>query len=96
VAKIFAFGPNGENQRHYVLNDELVMRSSDGTAVRRKLCSVEELLGVLETVFGLSLPAGSIDLERIAFFFQKGSVDTFHNTRFLNTSSSDLKELDDE
>eukprot|EP01036_Dinobryon_divergens_P023351 gene23351-31687_t len=87
------------SERHHLLNCEYCIRHTDGTATRRKLESVEEVLHLLSTVFGISLTsesaeAGQIQPELIAYakgFFDKGAPATFHSPFYITEPALDLK-----
>lgn len=50
-------GPEG--RRYTLLNNELTIRHADGSSDVRQIASAEELLNVLDELFGLKMPAGT-------------------------------------
>lgn len=65
------------SERHHILNSEYVVRQNDGSKVRVQLESPEEVLALLTSVFGITLPE-DIDMAKINAHVQKGPLATFH------------------
>lgn len=77
-------------ERHHFLNDEYCARGVDGVAKRRKVSCPQEIMELLTSVFGLSLPTsgaggagegaiGDALLASMAPFVKFGALPSFHN-----------------
>ncbi len=81
VARIV--GPDCD--RHHILNDEYVVRKTNGLAIKRKLESLSVLLDLLSSVFGIVL-APDTDMTRISAFFRMGASPSFHAPAYMTVA----------
>ena len=51
-------------ERHHVLNEIYTVRKEDGSAESRRIETTDDLLQLLTTVFGITLPPDTHDLDR--------------------------------